>query len=254
MQGGRQTSQISMVRRIAMSTQPSQQPVFPSSASTSLSFRAKNLDLLLSVLIALGLPFGAAQLFLWTNHAIWGLLLYYGVCCVGVVWWRKGSLGYQRPRRWPWLLMAAGLLIDLATAALNFQALPDAHAAMPGFVLTILLWVPLNSAMEQLSWIYVLDAWRTRWPGGPLRWLGLAIGILLTLALISLIHTRFWLLFLPTATSANTALVVILSLLLTATQIGAYYRSGSMWSTWLIHFFSDLQLVLLAHYSLFAHL
>lgn len=237
-----------------MNKQSSQMLALSSSPSTPTGFRAKNLDLLLAVLIALGLPLVTAQLFTWTGHAIWGLLLYYGVCCVGIVWWRKGSLGYQKPRRWPWLLFIAGLLVDLATAALNFGTLPNAHASTAGFILTILLWVPLNSALEQLSWVYVLDAWRTRWQTGAMRWVGLLVGLLLMLALIGLIHVRFWLLFLPVANGPFQVISLPLSFLLTATQIGAYYRSGSMWPTWIIHLFSDLQLVLLAHYSIFPHL
>jgi hypothetical protein len=238
-----------------MSKQPSQTLTAIASSAPSTAFRAQNLDLLLAIFLAIGLPFINAWLFTWSGgHAIWGLLLYYGVCCIGIVRWRKGSLGYGRPRRWPWVIFSAGLLVDLATAVLNSGTLPNAHASPAGFALTLLLWVPLNSALEQLSWVYVLDAWRTRWQSGIMRWLGLAIGLLLMLTLIALIHLRFWLLFLPVANGPFQMISFPLSLLLTATQIGAYYRSGSMWPTWLIHLFSDMQLVLLAHYSLFAHL
>lgn len=59
---------------------------------------------------------------------------------------------------------------------------------MLGFVLTILIWVPLNAAMEQLSWFYVLDAWRNRWQSGVPRWLGLIVGIVLLVILVTLIH------------------------------------------------------------------
>jgi hypothetical protein len=33
-----------------------------------------------------------------------------------------------------------------------------------------------------------------------------------------------------------------------------YYRSGSMFPTWIIHLLADLQLVLLAHYSILPYL
>ena len=55
----------------------------------------------------------------------------------------------------------------------------------------------LNAAFEQLSWFYVLDAWRDRWRDGPRRWVGL--GVLLLLVLAGLIHALFWAKFLPIA-------------------------------------------------------
>lgn len=217
-------------------------------------FRSTNLDLVLATLIALGLPFVAATLFKSTGHAIWSLLLYYGVCCVGVVWWRKGTLDYQRPRHWPWVLFAIGILISLGIAAVNFGHMPDTQAPLLGFLLTLIIWVPLNSSMEQLSWFYVLDAWRNRWTKGAGRWIGLVVGILLCLALIGAIHALFWLLFLPSPTISYTWVVIVLNLLQAVAMGVLYYKSGSMWMTMGVHIISDLQLVLLAHYTLLPHL
>lgn len=217
-------------------------------------FRSTNLDLILATIIALGLPFAASMLFKSTGHAIWSLLLYYGVCCVGVVRWRKGTLDYRRPQRWPWLLFAGGVLISLVIAAVNFGHMPDARADVLGFVLTLVIWAPLNSFMEQLSWFYVLDAWRNRWTRGGARWIGLSLGIVLTLAMIGAIHALFWLLFLPSPNISYTWVVIILNLLQAVAMVLLYYRSGSMWLTWGVHIISDLQLVILAHYSLLPHL
>ncbi len=219
------------------------------------NFRSTNLDLVLATLIALGLPFVCQWLYEHTGGALASLLLYYGVCCVAVVWWRKGTLDYRWPQHWPWLLFILSLFIPLAIAALNYGSLTDYHASLPGFVLTILIWVPLNAAMEQLSWFYVLDAWRNRWQSGIPRWLGLIVGIVLLVTLVTFIHLLFWVRFLPISKPTPYSWVGIpLNLLLTASYAALYYRSGSMFPTFFVHLLADLQLVLLAHYAIWPYL
>ncbi len=219
------------------------------------SFRSTNLDLVLATLIALATPFLCQWLFKQTGGALASLLLYYGVCCIAIVWWRKGTLDYRWPSRWPWLLFILSVLIPLATAVLGFGSTPDYHASLPGFVLTLLIWVPLNASMEQLSWFYVLDSWRNRWQHGILRWVGLIVGIVLLLIVVSLIHLLFWLNFLPLSKPTPYSwLIIPLNLLLTASYAALYYRSNSMFPTFFIHLLSDLQGVLLAHYAIWPHL
>jgi hypothetical protein len=238
--------QVENVARSALSGRKQKRPGY--------LFQSTNLDLILATVIAAGLPFAASVVFKSTGHALFSLLLYYGVCCVGIVWWRKGTLDYGRPERWPWLLFTSGLLVSLAIAAVNAGHMPDTQGSQAGFLLTLVIWAPLNSFMEQLSWFYVLDAWRNRWTKGALRWFGLSVGIILTLTLISLIHTLFWLLFLPSPVFSYTWVVVVLNLLQAVAMCLLYYRSGSMWLAWGVHLISDVQLVLLAHYSLLPHL
>jgi membrane protease YdiL (CAAX protease family) len=97
----------------------------------------------------------------------------------------------------------------------------------------------------------VLDGWRNRWPGGPWRRLGLAVGIGLLLALVGLIHVLFWSRFLPAARPTRWSwLSIPLNFLLTAAYVLLYYRSRSMWPVFWVHLLADLQLVLLAHYSI----
>lgn len=210
-----------------------------------------NLDLVLATTIALGLPFATAWLLDVTGGALLGLVLYYVVCCVGVVWWRKGTLDYRWPERWPWRLFTASLLIPLAITWQNWNALPQYNAALFGFAVTVLVWSPLNGAMEQLVWQYVLDAWRNRWPSGAMRWFGTAIGVVLLVTLVGLIHALFWGQFLPIADSTPVpGLSIVLNLLLTASYVALYYRSRSMWPTFVIHLLVDLQFVILARYSI----
>jgi hypothetical protein len=214
-----------------------------------------NLDLVLAVVLAFGLPAGCAWLFGVTGGALAGLVLYYVVGCIGVVRWRKGTLDYQRPQRWPWLLFCAGLVLVAVITATNAGGYPNYGAPPLGLALTALIWAPLNGALEQLSWQYVLDAWRNRWPRGRLRWFGTAIGVVLILALVALIHLLFWTLFMPVKSGDAAAWTTpVLNSLLTAVYVLLYYQSRSMWPTFVIHTLVDLQLVLLANYSILPHL
>lgn len=233
-------------------TQPFERPT---TAGFGGDFRATNLDLALATITALGLPFACAWLWNTTGGATAGLALYYGVCCVLVVRWRKGTLDYRRPARWPWPLFAVSLLPPLALAALNWNALPNARAPLFGLLLTVLIWAPLNAAMEQLSWLYVLDGWRNRWTAGWRRWAGLAIGIVLLMILVTLIHVLFWIRFLPEAGPNRLSWAVIpVNTFMTLCYALLYYRSRSMWPTFVIHLLADLQLVLIAHYSILPYL
>lgn len=217
--------------------------------------RTTNLDLLLASVIAVGLPFVSAWLLRWTGGALVSLVLYYGVCCLFIVRWRKGTFDYRWPERWPWALFLASLLVPLAITAINWGAYPNYQASIGGFLLTLLVWAPLNAALEQLSWVYVLDAWRNRWPAGPLRWVGLAIGVLLLLTLIGLIHVLFWILFLPEAQPTRWSVLSIpLNFVLTLTYVLLYYRSRSMWPVFFVHLLTDVQLVVLARYSIVSDL
>lgn len=214
-----------------------------------------NLDLALAVVVAVGLPPLAAWLFALTGGALASLAVYYGLACLLLVRWRKGTLDYGRPARWPWPMFAAGLAVAAAITASNWGAYPDYGATPLGLLLTALIWAPLNGALEQLSWQYVLDAWRNRWHEGWRRWLGLAVGALLILTLVSLIHLLFWALFLPAKEGgAALWLTPVLNTLLTVVYVLLYLQARSMWPTFVIHTLVDLQLVLLANYSIWPDL
>ncbi len=210
-----------------------------------------NLDLVLAVLLALGLPYACSLLLDSVGGALAGLAAYYLLGCVAIPQWRKGSLDYGRPVRWPWGLFLPSLLLPAALAAINWGSLPRSGAAPVGILLTALVWAPLNGWLEQLSWLYVLDAWRNRWRSGPLRWVGLAVGIVLLVALVTLIHLLFWARFLPVSEGSRFAWASIpLNLLLTAGYALMYYRARSFWPTFVVHTLVDLQLVLIAGYSI----
>ena len=210
-----------------------------------------NLDLLLATVVAVGLPPLAAWLFDRSGGALVPLILYYGVCCVALVRWRKGALDYRRPARWPWAIFLPSLLLPLASAGINLGALPDTGGAPLGVALTLLLWAPLNAALEQCSWFYVLDAWRNRWAGGARRAAGTALGVALLLALVGLIHALFWARFLPLAEATPlTRFAIPLNVVLTVAYGALYYRSRSMWPVFVVHLLVNAQLVLIARCSM----
>jgi len=214
-------------------------------------FSSTNLDLLLASAIALGLPFAAAGLLTLTGGAAASLVLYYGVCCVFVVRWRKGTLDYRWPHAWPWRWFVACLLVPLAITAVSWGAYRNLNAPRFAFLITLFGWAFLNGALEQLSWFYVLDAWRNRWPAGALHWMGLVVGVILLVTLVALIHILFWARFLPEAEPTRWSWATIpLNFILTGAYAVLYYRSRSMWPVFLVHVLTDVQLVLLAHYSI----
>lgn len=213
--------------------------------------RTTSLDLVLATVVALGLPALCAALFQLTGGALAGLYVYYVLACVVLVLARKGTLDYRRPARWPWPTFVAGVLIAAALTASNIGAYPDYGATPLGLALTVLIWAPLNGAMEQLSWQYVLDAWSNRWPEGWQRRAGQVVGWLLILTFVALIHIQFWSLFLPAKLPRDFWWVdQLLTTALTVVYVLLYYRSRSMWPTFVVHTLVDLQLVLLANYSI----
>lgn len=218
-------------------------------------FAPDTLDLVLAAVIGLGLPLAAAGLLDWTGGALASLILYYGVCCLAVVRWRRGRLDYHWPARWPWRIFLPSLLLPVAMAVINLDALPREDASRGAVVFTLLVWGGINAACEQLSWFYVLDSWRFRWRQGVARWVGLGVGVVLTLGLIALIHILFWARFLPLAEATELSRFSLpLNFVLTGAYYWLYRRSGSMWPVFVLHFLVDAQLVWIAQYSIWPDL
>lgn len=214
-----------------------------------------DLDLVLATVVAFGLAPLCAALWRLTGGAMASLAVYYGLACIALVRWRKGTLDYGPPTHWPWGAFTLGLALAGLITATNWGRFPDMGATRVGLLLTAIVWAPLNGALEQLVWQYVLDAWRNRWRGGRAKHLGTAIGVILFLTLVSLIHVVFWLSFLPTKLPGDLPwLSPVLNTLLAGVYVWLYLRARSMWPTFIIHTLVDLQLVLLANYSILPHL
>ncbi|MBP1468768.1 hypothetical protein EYB53_023865 [Candidatus Chloroploca sp. M-50] len=214
-----------------------------------------NLDLILALLIAFGLPWLTLGVLHWTGGALTSLFIYYVVCGVLLYRWRLGSLDYDRPTRWPWAMFLLGVLLAGAITFRNWNAFADAGAPWWGIWLTAVIWGGVNAALEQFSWLYVLIAWRNRWATGWQQKLGLIIGSFLLLTLVTLIHIIFWAEVLPEARQTGaTWLTVPLNTLLTLTYVVMYFQARSFWPTFLVHFLVDLQIVILARYSIVPYL
>ena len=206
-------------------------------------------DRWLALLVAIGLPVAAAGLLAQTGGALASLVLYYGVVSVALPLWRRGSLGYHRPVRWPWLAFLGSLLIPVAQLVLGLQAGWPGWPPGAGPWLTLLLWAPLNGALEHLGWFFVLDAWRAGWTGRRSRVVGTAIGWALLLVLVGGVHALFWASVLPIGDGVAAVRIGLNALALLAYVI-LRDRSYSQWPVFVLHTAIDVQLVIVAGYAI----
>jgi hypothetical protein len=215
------------------------------------SFRASNLDIAIAVVATFLLPAACWLLWQWTG-ALLPLALYYGVFCVGVVLWRKGSLQYVRPRSWAlplFLFLLAFQLVAQASAALTIMPVND---PLWGVLLTFAVWVPVNALAEQLLWVYIFEAFATRWSRRSLSIAGTALGVLMTIIFVGLIHAIFWGEFLPGFESVFPLSQIFFAsqFVMTVGYLALFRRTGSMVPLFLLHVIADATLVLGAMYSI----
>jgi hypothetical protein len=224
-------------------------------ANDSLEFRATNLDCLLALVIAFGLPVACGLLYPLTG-ALVPLALYYGLCCVGVVKWRRGTLEYRRPKTWAFPIFLTMIAMQLLQQIIGFvlvQPVPSPSAV--GMLLTLIVWAPLNALMEQLSWIYCYDAFASRFTKKNQRIMGNIIGLVLMLSLVGLIHVLFWAKFTPAyLVSSSFFVFTALQFATTGLYIVLYRKVHSMIPLALVHIISDVGLVLVSGFSILPYL
>ena len=220
-----------------------------------LEFRATNLDCLLALVIAFGLPVACGLLYPLTG-ALVPLALYYGLCCVGVVKWRRGTLEYRRPKTWAFPIFLTMIAMQLIQQIIGFvlvQPIPSPSAV--GMLLTLIVWAPLNALMEQLSWIYCYDAFASRFTKKNQRIMGNIIGLVLMLSLVGLIHVLFWAKFTPAyLVSSSFFVFTALQFATTGLYIVLYRKVHSMIPLALVHIISDVGLVLVPGFSILPYL
>lgn len=224
--------------------------------TSSLEFRATNLDCLLALVIAFGLPVACGLLYPLTG-AIVPLALYYGLCCIGVVKWRRGTLEYRRPKTWAsptFLTMIAMQLIQQITGLVLVQRVTSPDTI--GVFISLIVWAPLNALMEQLSWIYCYDAFASRFTKKNQRIIGNIVGIILMMSLVGLIHVLFWAKFTPaySTTSSFFLVFIVLQFATTGLYIVLYRKVQSMIPLALVHIISDVGLVLVPGFSILPYL
>jgi hypothetical protein len=180
------------------------------------------------------------------------LILYYGVFCVAIVLWRKKSLDYVRPVSWSFKLFVGLLALQLFVQTIAYLTIIPVNDPREGVLLTLLIWVPINAAMEQLLWVYIFDAFETRWTERRKRFIGGVIGMLMAVIFVGLIHVMFWSKFLPSFESITpwSQIFLIAQFLITPGYLLLYRRTGSMWPVFAIHIIADAVLVLGAMYSI----
>lgn len=216
-----------------------------------LKFRATNLDLTLALVATFLLPVACMVLLDWSG-ALLPLVLYYGVFCFALVYWRKGSLEYFKPISWVWTLFLFLLALQVLTQVAGALTIIPTDDELVGVFLTLLLWVPLNALAEQLLWVYIFDSFETRWTERRKRFIGGIVGILLTMVFVGMIHALFWGSFLPSFESVAPWSYIFFAtqFIITPGYLFLYRRSGSMWPIFALHIIADATLVIAAQYSI----
>jgi hypothetical protein len=226
-------------------------PTMLSWGQTPRPFRANNVDIALALGATFALPVACGFLLRETG-ALLSLALYYGVFCVGVVLWRKGSLEYHRPRSWALRLFLLLLTVQVVAQVCGGLTIVPRNDPLVGVILTLLIWAPVNALCEQLLWVYIFEAFATRFSEGAKRITGTVVGVLMTLTFVGLIHAIFWGEFLPSFESTFPYFQIFFAaqFVMTAGYLLLYRRTGSMVPLFLLHIIADVTLVLAAMYSI----
>jgi hypothetical protein len=224
------------------------------------NFQPTYLDLVLAALAAIGLPFAAAFFFNATGALI-PLILYYGVFCWVIVRWRRGAVGYEINRgelrkqfaSYVSSIFIVLLMLQLILVGFEFitvQRVSDFN--LLGFILTLVIWAPVNAFSEQLIWIYTFDSYAEFFKDGSRRKVMIAIGSLLYIALISLIHVFFWILVLPEGQYVFpfSELFVPIQTVISIGYIFLYRKAKSMWPLGIIHVLINITAIGLSGYSI----
>lgn len=219
-------------------------------------FKPTNLDLMLAIIAAVGLPLLCGKLYDITG-ALLPLVIYYGVFCYGLVKWRRGTLDY----RWPSKLITPLFIWLFIIQLLIYYSMSKTmirveQVSLYGFMLSLLIWAPLNAFAEQLLWIYVYDAFANRFEGKTLKIVFSGLGILFYWGLIALIHIFFWAKFLMEFHHVTPYWQTFMGLQypLTIGYLIIYRKTRSMYPIALLHLFQDVTGVVLAGYSIVPYL
>ena len=218
------------------------------------SFNPSALDLVLALLATFILPITAYFLFT-IFGALIPLFLYYGGFCFAIVYWRRGTIEYRKTftlmtKYFIGFFVFELILIVISTQTYKFTA----NFELFGFLLTLIIWAPINGFSEQLIWIYVYDVFDKLTGSRFGKNMGIIIGLFFYFTLIGLIHILFWAQFLF---EAETIKVIPWTYILLSSQfvvaIGylvAYKKSKSMWPVFFLHVLTDIGAVLLTGYSI----
>jgi hypothetical protein len=228
------------------------------------NYNPTSLDLILAIVAAILMPIAAGVLFDLTG-ALLPMAMYYGLFAILIVRWRRGSLNYEiqkgnlrtqfRSYLTPLfiiLFMLQGVLVVTSWFTLVRTGFLDPI----GWILTLLIWAPINAFAEQLIWVYTFDSFAEFYKEGRKRSVMVIIGGALYLAIIGLIHALFWGKFLLESNYVFgfTQIFFIIQFIIPIGYIFLYRRTGSMWPLGFIHVFLNLTGVLFSGYSILPYL
>jgi len=219
-------------------------------------FNSNNLDIFLAIIATSLMPLICGKLFEITG-AFLPLLIYYGIFCIALVKWRKGSLDYRRPCNIPTPFFIGLILLQLLIVfCSNRIIIPAKDFSLNGFLLTLLIWAPINAFAEQLLWIYIYDAFANRFHKRRLKIIFSGIGIIFYWGIIGMIHIFFWSKFLMEFhhTAPYWQLFMLLNYPLTLGYIIIYKKTKSMYPIAFIHLMVDLAGVWGSGYNIIPYL
>lgn len=228
------------------------------------TYNPKSLDLIIAVVAAILMPIAAGFLFD-ISGALIPLAMYYGLFAILIVRWRKGSLNYKLERGnlrnqfrsyitplFIVLFMLQGILVITSWFTLIRHGILDPV----GWLLTLLIWAPLNAFSEQLIWLYTFDSFAEYYKEGRRRSAMIIIGGVLYIILIGIIHALFWGKFLleNNYVFLFTEIFFLIQFIMPIGYVFLYRRTGSMWPIGIIHLLLNFTGVLFSGYSIVPYL
>lgn len=228
------------------------------------NYNPTRLDLIIAVIAAIVMPISVGYLYDIAGALI-PLVIYYGVFAILIVKWRKGSLDYRIQRSnlreqfrhyltplFVVLFLLQGLVVITSWFTLVRTGLLDPI----GWVLTLVIWAPINAFAEQLIWLYTFDSFTEYYKEGQKRSIMVVIGGGFYIALIGLIHALFWSKFLLESNYIFifTETFFLIQFILPIGYIFLYRRTGSMWPIGMIHVLLNVTGVLFSGYSIIPYL
>ncbi len=204
------------------------------------------LDEFLGWMIALLFPFAAVGLMDVTGVPLLSALVYYFVFGVYLRVKMTGSLPYFKPQLGRVKIEA--LLLALSGILCGYLYLAgegELQTLNVGLILNLVVFTLLNGTFEHLVWvnIYELAGKRKKY-----------LGVIASTIYVSLIHTCFWLHFLPTGTIENIPLFVAAQLLIFYIPLRIYVKTNDL-TLWSIqHILYNALTVLFGGFSLWIFL
>ncbi len=228
------------------------------------NYRPTSLDLVIAIIASIAMPIIAGYLFDFIGALI-PMVIYYGLFAILIVRWRRGSLDYKlqwgniKAQFKSYMTPLFGFLFFLQTTLVivSWFSLVRMEIIDPiGWMLTLVIWAPINAFSEQLIWLYTFDSFAEYYKEGVKRSIMVFIGGALYIALIGLIHAFFWAKFLLESNYIFifTQLFFVIQFIIPIGYIFLYRRTGSMWPLAIIHVFLNLTGVLFSGYSILPYL